>query len=43
MEASDMVVILKDEKERTSAKTFDELAAKMSQALEDVPSITAGF
>lgn len=43
MEASDMMVILKDKKEWTSAKTFDELEEKMAQALEDVPGITAGF
>jgi len=43
IEASDMMVILKDKSEWTSAKTFDELAAKMSKALEDVPGITAGF
>jgi cobalt-zinc-cadmium resistance protein CzcA len=43
MEASDMMVILKDKKEWTSAKTFDELAEKMGKALQDVPGITAGF
>ena len=43
MEASDMMVILKNKDEWTSAKTFDELAEKMSLALEDVPGITAGF
>jgi len=43
MEASDMMVILKDKKEWTSAKTFNELAAKMGTALEDVPGITTGF
>lgn len=43
IEASDMMVILKDKSEWTSAKTFDELADKMSKALEDVPGITAGF
>ncbi len=43
MEASDMMVILKDKKEWTSAHTFDELAEKMSVALQDVPGITAGF
>lgn len=43
MEASDMMVILKDKKEWTSAKTFPELAEKMSKALQDVPGITAGF
>ncbi len=43
MEASDMMVILKDKSEWTSAKTFDELSKKMSIALQDVPGITAGF
>ncbi|MBS1535231.1 MAG: CusA/CzcA family heavy metal efflux RND transporter [Bacteroidetes bacterium] len=43
MEASDMMVILKDKSEWTSAKTFNELSEKMSQALTDVPGITAGF
>ncbi|TAH39920.1 MAG: CusA/CzcA family heavy metal efflux RND transporter [Bacteroidetes bacterium] len=43
MEASDMMVILKPKKEWTSAKTFNELAEKMSKALESVPGITAGF
>lgn len=43
MEASDMMVILKDKKEWTSAKSFNELAEKMGKSLEDVPGITAGF
>lgn len=43
MEASDMMVILKDKKEWTSATTFNELSSKMSKALEDVPGITTGF
>ncbi|MDR2222335.1 MAG: CusA/CzcA family heavy metal efflux RND transporter [Flavobacteriaceae bacterium] len=43
MDASDMMVILKDKSEWTSAKTFPELADKMSKALEEVPGITAGF
>lgn len=43
MEASDMMVILKDKSEWTSAKTFNELAAKMSEALAEVPGITTGF
>ena len=43
IEASDMMVILKPKKEWTSAKTFDDLAAKMGKALEDIPGITAGF
>lgn len=43
MEASDMMVILKDKKQWTSAKTFPEMAEKMATALEDVPGITVGF
>jgi cobalt-zinc-cadmium resistance protein CzcA len=43
MEACDMMVILKDKSEWTSATTFKELSEKMSKALEDVPGITAGF
>ncbi len=43
IEASDMMVILKPKKQWTSAKSFNELADKMSKALEDVPGITAGF
>jgi cobalt-zinc-cadmium resistance protein CzcA len=43
MEASDMMVIMKPKKEWKNAKTFDEMAAKMSKELEDVPGITAGF
>jgi cobalt-zinc-cadmium resistance protein CzcA len=43
IEASDMIVVLKPKDKWTSAKTFDELAEKMSKALEDVPGITAGF
>lgn len=43
MEASDLMVILKDKKDWTSAKTFDELSEKMGKALEDVPGVTFGF
>ncbi len=43
LEAADMMVILKDKKEWTSATTFDELANKMSLALQQVPGVTAGF
>ena len=43
MEASDMMVILKDKSEWTSAKTFPELSEKMSAALDEIPGITAGF
>lgn len=43
MEACDLMVILKNKSEWTSAKTFDELAEKMSTALQDVPGITNSF
>ena len=43
IEASDMMVILKDKKDWTSAKTFDELSEKMGTALKAVPGITTGF
>lgn len=43
MEAADMMVILKDKKEWTSAETFNELSDKMSEALQEVPGIRVGF
>lgn len=43
LEAGDMIVVLKDKKEWTSAKTFDELSAKMTKTLEAVPGISVGF
>ena len=42
-EAGDMMVILKDKKQWTSAKTFPELSEKMTAVLEQVPGITVGF
>ncbi|MDE3142700.1 MAG: efflux RND transporter permease subunit, partial [Bacteroidota bacterium] len=42
-EAADMMVILKDKKEWKNAETFDELAEKMSKALEQVPGVATGF
>lgn len=43
IEASDMMVILKDKKEWTSAESYDELAEKMSAKLANVPGVTFGF
>lgn len=43
IEASDMMIILKDKDEWTSATTFNELAEKMGKALEAVPGVTFGF
>ena len=43
IEASDMMVILKDKSEWTSAKSFDELAEKMGNRLQSIPGISIGF
>ncbi len=43
VEACDLMVILKDKSEWTSASTRDELAGKMSEALEVIPGVTFGF
>lgn len=43
MEASDMMVILKDKSDWTSASSFDELGQKMGEKLAEIPGITAGF
>ena len=43
MEASDMMIILKDKSEWTSAETWAELSEKMSEALKDVPGVTFSF
>lgn len=43
MEMSDVIILLKPKSEWTSAKSYDELADKMSETLEDFPGLTAGF
>jgi heavy metal efflux system protein len=43
LEAADMMVILKPKDQWTSAKTFPELANKMSAALQQVPGVATGF
>lgn len=43
IEACDLMVILKDKKEWTSAKTREELADKMSEALSVIPGASFGF
>ncbi|OMP77133.1 CusA/CzcA family heavy metal efflux RND transporter [[Flexibacter] sp. ATCC 35208] len=43
LEAADMMVILKDKKAWTSAKTFPELSQKMTEALSVVPGLSVGF
>ena len=43
IDATDMMIVLKDRSEWTSAKTYEELEAKMSKELEAVPGVTFGF
>jgi heavy metal efflux system protein len=43
MEMTDIIVSLKDKKEWTSAESYDELANKMSAALQEIPGLSAGF
>jgi len=43
MEAADMMVILKDKSEWTSAKTFNELAEKMTKAVAEIPGLKVSF
>ena len=43
MEAADLMIILKDKSEWTSANSWDELSEKMSEALQDVPGVTYSF
>lgn len=43
IDASDMMIILKDRSKWTSAKTYDELESKMRKELEAVPGVTFGF
>ncbi len=43
MEASDLMIILKDKSTWTSASSFDELAIKMQDSLKEIPGVTFGF
>ena len=43
MNASDMMIILKDKSEWTSAKSWNELSEKMSETLKDIPGVTYSF
>ena len=43
IEAADMMIILKDKSEWTSAKTFNELAEKMQAKVSAVPGLSTGF
>jgi cobalt-zinc-cadmium resistance protein CzcA len=43
MEMTDIIVSLKPKEQWTSAKSYDELANKMSTALQEIPGMTTGF
>lgn len=43
IEACDLIIVLKDKDEWTSAETRDELAEKMAEKLEALPGVTFGF
>ncbi len=43
MDASDMMIILKDKSEWTTAKSWNELSEKMSEALRDIPGVAYSF
>lgn len=43
VEACDLMIILKDKSEWTSAETREELAEKMAEELEVIPGVTFGF
>ncbi len=43
IEACDLMVILKEKEEWTSATTREELANKMQEALEEIPGVNFGF
>lgn len=43
VDVSDMIIVLKNRKEWTSAKTYEELERKMNKELEAVPGVTFGF
>lgn len=43
VDVSDMIIVLKDRKEWTSATTYEELERKMAKELESIPGVTFGF
>lgn len=43
IEMTDIIISLKPKSEWTSAKSYDELADKMSKALQEIPGLTTGF
>ncbi len=43
MESGDLIIVLKDKHEWTSASSREELATKMQHALEDIPGVSFAF
>lgn len=43
IEMTDIMITLRPQKEWTSARSFDELADKMSATLQEIPGLTSGF
>lgn len=43
IDVSDMIIVLKDRREWTSATTYEEMEAKMTEALKEIPGVTFGF
>ena len=43
IDAQDLMIILKDKSEWSTAETFDELAEKMGKSLEDIPGVSFDF
>ncbi|MBK6827878.1 MAG: CusA/CzcA family heavy metal efflux RND transporter [Chitinophagaceae bacterium] len=43
VEMTDIIITLKPKSKWTSASTYDELANKMSHALQEIPGMTSGF
>ena len=43
IDVSDMIIVLKNRKQWTSAKTYQELEAKMTEAVAEVPGVTFSF
>ncbi|MFN5209556.1 MAG: CusA/CzcA family heavy metal efflux RND transporter [Bacteroidota bacterium] len=43
IEASDVMIILKDKSAWTSAKTFDQLSEKMKAVVAEIPGVSVGF
>lgn len=43
IEGGDLIIVLKDKKEWTSAASFSEMADKMTEQIQAIPGVTTGF